>query len=856
MAIKNKDKIIEVEELEIPQEIKELPQWVLWRAEWNDKNEKFDKIPYSSQGKRASSTNNQTWNDFTEIYAEYEVNANYQGIGIVLSKNDNYIVLDIDDVIDEKGQINNDLAFEMMKLTYCEKSPSGTGLHCFFKGGLPSKRKKRRDDINLELYDSARFMTVTGASIGQSEICDDQEVLNNLYTRYFKQNEPVQTTVTYEPNNHIQLSNEKVIELMMKSKHKDKISDLLKGDYEKYFNSPSEAVASLLFNLAYFTGKNREQMDNIFIAYNNLTDKWDRPQNGTTWGQLEIEGAINKVTDIHPIYKKSFDDFEVIIESETIPDNYVIGENNWLYKLVEKGKGDEKQVVPKLITSTPPFIKNKFKDVESGEFYYQLSFEQNKLAYDLKVTAREIADAQQIISLSSKGFDVTTSNRSDLVDYLAMFMRINNKPVIQVSTRLGYVGNHFISPYKDEQDNNEYKLFNSDIGYQNLINAFESKGNLKNYIDDVFRPIKDKPMVMMMFYSSLGSILLKDFNVDPFVSEISGKTSSGKTFTLLICASIWGTDKLKTDWNATNVSVERMASFFNSFPLIKDDTRKVDNPKKIPSIVYQFSGGQSKGRGNSNRSIDYLEPWHNIMLSSGEVSIPDMSEKGGVAGRVVTLQDEPFPQMDKLAFSDISDAMEENHGLLGRLFIKQYESNKEEYKKSFKSAVKYFITKANDNEVMQRIARSFALLRVAGEILNDIEGFQHDPYVITNQAHDSMLRNNKNVDKPQQHLEEVLEKLNANRGRIYYKQVYRDNIELMAIYKEKFMLVMSPTLQQLLGSEFNSTVKQWDERGYLYKDKIGNQKSIKFCGEKFKGYAIKTEIVNELGFDFSIEESS
>ena len=35
-------------------------------------------------------------------------------------------------------------------------------------------------------------------------------------------------------------------------------------------------------------------------------------------------------------------------------------------------------------------------------------------------------------------------------------------------------------------------------------------------------------MVMMMLYSSLGSILLKDFKVDPFVSEISGRTSSGK----------------------------------------------------------------------------------------------------------------------------------------------------------------------------------------------------------------------------------------------------------------------------------------------------------------------------------------
>ena len=36
MAIKKKDKIIGVKELEIPQELKLVPNWVLWRAEWNE----------------------------------------------------------------------------------------------------------------------------------------------------------------------------------------------------------------------------------------------------------------------------------------------------------------------------------------------------------------------------------------------------------------------------------------------------------------------------------------------------------------------------------------------------------------------------------------------------------------------------------------------------------------------------------------------------------------------------------------------------------------------------------------------------------------------------------------------------
>jgi len=556
------------------------------------------------------------------------------------------------------------------------------------------------------------------------------------------------------------------------------------------------------------------------------------------------------------------DVFEAIQESEnlqeiskdkpTIPEPYII-KGKWLYyrKITEYAQKEDK-IEDIYLTSTPPYITQRYRDIESKEFYYQLEFEDAKRRYQLPVTAQEVTQSKYLVELASKGLEVTQNEASSIVKYLSAYRRFNNISDYDVATRLGDIEGYFISPYKEDTESNKYKLFNADRGYQGLIDAFETKGNIDDYKKGVFQHIKDKPMVMMMFYSALGSVLIKDFNVDPFVSEISGKTSSGKTFTLNVCASVWETEELKTEWNATNVSVERMASFLNSFPLIKDDTRKADKPFKIPSIVYQFSGGQSKGRGNSDRSIDYLEPWHNIMLSSGEVAIPDIApDKAGVAGRVITLQDNPFPDMKQEVFDEIAEAIEENHGLLGKLFIEQYESEKDKYKNSFKGAVKYFIRKAEGNEVMARIARSFGLLQVVGEILNDIEGFEHDPYILTNQAHYSMMKNNKNIDKPLQMLEELLEKLNANRGRIAYnKHHFHDNTELMAIYRNDFILVMAPTIKDMLGAEFNSIVKQWDERGYLETNNYGKQKNITFAGESQKGYAIKTTIIKELGFNF------
>ena len=248
---------------------------------------------------------------------------------------------------------------------------------------------------------------------------------------------------------------------------------------------------------------------------------------------------------------------EINKDKPTIPEPYLI-KGKWLYFEKEKknNKGEVIDIAHIYITSTPPYVTERYKNIESGEFYYELEFEDAKRKYKLPVLARDITQSKYLVELASKGLEVTQNEASNLVQYLSFYRRFNKIPDYDVATRLGDINGHFISPYDEDRQDNQYKIFNADKGYQALIDAFESKGSIDDYINGVFNPIKDNPMVMMMFYSSLASVLLKDFDVDPFVSEISGRTSSGKTFTLKICASIWGNRKLVTEWNATNVSVE------------------------------------------------------------------------------------------------------------------------------------------------------------------------------------------------------------------------------------------------------------------------------------------------------------
>jgi primase-polymerase (primpol)-like protein len=138
----------------IPEELKARPQWVVWRAV----GEKPDKIPYSAKtGRKASSTDLMTWSTFEDAIEAYE-NGTYAGLGFVFCSGDPYTGVDLDDCVDENGEIAP-WALEIARYldSYTELSATGRGLHIIVRGNVPNRRKG-----DIEVYSSKRFFTVTG----------------------------------------------------------------------------------------------------------------------------------------------------------------------------------------------------------------------------------------------------------------------------------------------------------------------------------------------------------------------------------------------------------------------------------------------------------------------------------------------------------------------------------------------------------------------------------------------------------------------------------------------------------------------------------------------------------------------
>ncbi len=262
----------------IPLELKQLKQWVVWRHEIV--NDKKTKVPYDCKtGKRASSMDKNTWNTYKEV-VEYK---NKAGVGFVVTEEDKYTWIDLDNCVKD-GRITDE-AMKIVKEmeTYTEYSPSGTGLHLICIG----KKKGSKCKKIIEMYDDKRFLCMTGNIYEKYDAINErQERLDALYDSYF----PAEETHNFveQVDRHTALTDAEIIEKAEKSTNGDKFKRLFEGDWKSDYPSQSEADQGFCVILAFWTNKNKIQIDRIFRQSGLYRKKWDRPD----YRETTIDNAI------------------------------------------------------------------------------------------------------------------------------------------------------------------------------------------------------------------------------------------------------------------------------------------------------------------------------------------------------------------------------------------------------------------------------------------------------------------------------------------------------------------------------------------------------------------------------------
>ena len=253
--------------MNFPQELAALRQWICWRLEPDPKGEKPRKVPYDPKtGRKASSTNPETWATLPEAMRA-QTKYLFTGVGFVFTEAGGIVGVDIDHCRNEDGTFTEAAQAILDKYpSYTEISPSGAGLHIFYRGVMPGKGNKN-SATGVEMYASARYFTMTGNRLeGTPEaIGDGAQALPWIHENYIARKQ-VRKHKAKKAARRVVLSDEQVLEKARAAQNAEDFTALWEGRWQDKFASQSEADLALCCALAFWTGRDREQMVSTSVS--------------------------------------------------------------------------------------------------------------------------------------------------------------------------------------------------------------------------------------------------------------------------------------------------------------------------------------------------------------------------------------------------------------------------------------------------------------------------------------------------------------------------------------------------------------------------------------------------------------
>lgn len=266
-------------------------RWVKWQLE--TVKGKPTKVPYQASGKLASTTDGDTWATYETIKGERE--------GIVLTDG-KLLCIDIDHVLvdgkldHEQKELIADLILDTD--TYTEVSQSGTGLHLFLELTSPldlSAHKK----APFEAYTSGRYICVTGKDYGEPRELrlitpEEAHILVHALIPQKKVEDDFLPPAAPQPTH---LDDEELLQRMFTSRNGGKIEKLYNGSLAGHKNDTSTGDMALCSHLAFWTGKDAEQIERLWLA--SPLGAREKTQTRKDYRSKTIEAAIAKCKEIY-----------------------------------------------------------------------------------------------------------------------------------------------------------------------------------------------------------------------------------------------------------------------------------------------------------------------------------------------------------------------------------------------------------------------------------------------------------------------------------------------------------------------------------------------------------------------------
>lgn len=281
----------------LPRVIKPVKQWVLWRR---DGEQKQPVNPFTLGNAGVSWSN--TWGTFAEVLESYRrYSGKLNGIGFVLTENDPFVCVDLDDCFNSNGLTA--FAVEVLERLsgYAEVSPSGNGLHIWVRAPKEQRNIKRK---GFEIYSSNRWLTMTGKPIDNYDRADipdrSQELSELIESLKLDENKATESHIQARQNAirafavNIPSADDDALWTRLFNAHNGHVyRSLYAGDTSVCHNDESRAVIFLANQLAVMTEFDENRIKRMLYQTGLVSEKWESRRGSQTWLDGRIEDAIN-----------------------------------------------------------------------------------------------------------------------------------------------------------------------------------------------------------------------------------------------------------------------------------------------------------------------------------------------------------------------------------------------------------------------------------------------------------------------------------------------------------------------------------------------------------------------------------
>lgn len=384
--------------------------------------------------------------------------------------------------------------------------------------------------------------------------------------------------------------------------------------------------------------------------------------------------------------------------------------------------------------SSPLYVVAKTRDEHGNEWGRLLRWEDDdglthERAISMAMLEGDPAEARQI--LASEGLHTADGpRRSLLLTYIKVW------PVgkrVRCVSRLGWHGSVFVTPNGSIGDTDEQYV------YQNphaLDAVSQACGTLKGWREGVARLAQGNSRLVFSICAALSGPLFEMAQEGTGGFHLRSLTTVGKSTALKVAASVWGNPEAFIRlWRLTTNGLEGLACLHSDRILILDELGQAE-AHIAGEAAYLLANGQGKVRAKKDGTARTAQRWRTPFLSAGELTLAALTAQAGkrtTGGQEVRFADieadagvgfglferlHEFSSVHLLA-SALSELSGQEHGVIGIAWLGELVKHREELVSKIPQEIVPVadrLTPPGANGPVQRVARRFALVAVAGEL--------------------------------------------------------------------------------------------------------------------------------------------